>query len=206
MSEFSLLAVVDAGVMEPLIEPLISMFEQDLQCLHIRTGTTNEKDLENLLRKIPPAYLKRIVLHGHYSLAIRLGLKGIHLTEKAKKDAETLVMLKQAGGLNVSASFHSLLELDQNKQSYTYVFLSPVFDSISKTGTRAAFEYPMLKTFLSAFKQKENAPKVIALGGIDWNSVLKVSDLGFDGAAVYGALWNAADPVSVFRRIRDLKY
>lgn len=36
--------------------------------------------------------------------------------------------------------------------------------------------------------------KVIALGGVDEENLLRVKDFGFGGAAVMGGLWNKFDP------------
>src|SRR5687768_15635196 len=56
--------------------------------------------------------------------------------------------------------FHSLEELEACQQHYEYAFLSPVFDSISKTGYKSKFDLHSLKVFLRNRKEK-----IIALGG-----------------------------------------
>jgi thiamine monophosphate synthase len=40
----------------------------------------------------------------------------------------------------ISGSFHSWEEIRANRFPYTYVFISPVYDSISKAGYKAAID------------------------------------------------------------------
>jgi thiamine-phosphate pyrophosphorylase len=44
---------------------------------------------------------------------------------------------------------------------------------------------------------------VLALGGITPERVGEVHALGFDGVAVLGAIWGAADPVRVFGNFQE---
>ena len=67
-----------------------------------------------------------------------------------------------------------------------YCFLSPIFDSISKEGYKANFDKLELKEFLA----KDRKTKVIALGGLTEENYLEVLELGFDGGAFLGSVWN----------------
>ena len=76
-----------------------------------------------------------------------------------------------------------------------YVFLSPVFDSISKTGYAAAFpDGAELSDRLICSRYP-----VYALGGVTRERLEEVHALGFAGAALLGAVWEAADPVAEFQ-------
>ena len=66
----------------------------------------------------------------------------------------------------VSRSLHSLAEL-RSSSGLEYAFLSPIFDSISKQGYKAAFEEEKLRQALA-----DNSVPVIALGGLDLGFVL----------------------------------
>jgi thiamine-phosphate pyrophosphorylase len=95
--------------------------------------------------------------------------------------------------------FHSLKELEECKEEFDYAFLSPIFDSISKKNYKAAFNEQELNYFLHNNKGK----KIIALGGIDEQTIPKAMELGFAGVAVLGALWMSSDPLKKFIRLQN---
>ena len=82
-------------------------------------------------------------------------------------------------------SRHSFKELE-NITEYDYVFLSPIFDSISKVGYTHAFTSEDL---LNAKSTGLINKKVIALGGINAENIPIAHQYGFGGVAVIGALW-----------------
>ena len=83
-------------------------------------------------------------------------------------------------------STHSLNELI-NLKGFNYVFLSPVFDSVSKHGYNSMFSSEEIIDF---FKKNPLYTKVIALGGLSMENIDTALLMGFEGAAVMGALWN----------------
>ncbi len=92
--------------------------------------------------------------------------------------------------------FHSLKEMEDCKEEYDYAFLSPIFDSISKAGYKSKFDLKELKS--SPLLRRGVGAEVIALGGIDENTIEEAISLGFDGAAVLGAIWMSEDPLKSF--------
>ena len=73
-----------------------------------------------------------------------------------------------------------------DKKMCDYVFLSPIFDSISKEGYASAFTSESIR---EAAEKGIIDKRVIALGGVDENNLLQVKDFGFGG-------WNKFDPAS----------
>ncbi len=96
--------------------------------------------------------------------------------------------------------FHSLKEMDDCKEEYSYAFLSPIFDSISKAGYKSKFDLKELKR--SPLLGRGAGGEVIALGGIDENTIHEAVDLGFDGVAVLGAIWMSEDPLKNFIKLQ----
>jgi len=84
-------------------------------------------------------------------------------------------------------SCHTFDEVDALEGKEDYCFLSPVFDSISKQGYKANFDKEELRKFL----KKERNIKVIALGGITEENYSEVIQLGFDGGAFFGSVWDS---------------
>lgn len=147
--------------------------------LHLRKPEWDIDRYEKLLRAIAPDLHPRIVLHEHFDLALRYNVRGIHLNRRFP------TLLPGYKG-KVSRSCHTIEEVLVNKRRYDYVFLSPVFDSISKVGYSAAFT-PDELTRLGA--EGTFQPNVIALGGITAERLPQLQSWGFAGAAMLGDVW-----------------
>jgi thiamine-phosphate pyrophosphorylase len=195
--KFKLIVVATAEEMETRIEVLNTLFESGLETLHLRTKALDQSRFREFISRIPSGFHTRTVIHSHYPLLEEFGLQGIHLTEQTKRFTEYAILPKDK---LISASFHSLEELARETRPFRYVFLSPVFNSISKPGYPGAFHFLELSTFLSSFREKET--QVIALGGVCQDSFSKVRDMGFEGAAVSGAVLQDEDPLSRFREMK----
>ena len=86
----------------------------------------------------------------------------------------------------LSASCHSIEEVAERKLKCDYVFMSPIFDSISKQGYKSAFSQTDIE---NAAKSGVIDDSVIALGGISWDRIPLVEAMGFGGAALLGDVW-----------------
>lgn len=72
------------------------------------------------------------------------------------------------------------------KDKCDYVSLSPIFDSISKKGYKAAFT---VKQIDEARKQGVIDHRVLALGGVTFNKIDDVLRMGFGGVMIMGDAW-----------------
>ena len=162
---------------------ITSLFEEGLDILHLRKPDTAPMYAERLLTLIPEQYHKRIVVHGHFYLKEEFRLKGIHLNLRNPNAPD-----HYKG--HISCSCHSLEEVKERKRNYDYVFMSPVFDSITKQDYNAQYSPEEIK---KAHKQGIIDKKVYALGGIDVHNIKEVKKYGFGGAAVMGAIWQKFD-------------
>lgn len=172
-------------------EVICNLFKAGLKKLHVRKPNASLNELRDYIKHIPKQFHKRIVVHSHYELTKEFNLKGIHLTEKTKKLKVRADHLKI-----VSASFHSVQDIFKSRRKYEYVFLSPVFDSISKQGYKSNFTNDELALFLK--KSKQN---VFALGGINYRNILSVKKLKFSGAAALGYIWESKNPVERYKKL-----
>lgn len=163
---------------------ITKLFEEGLDILHLRKPNTTPTYAERLLTLIPEKYRKHIVVHGHFYLKEEYKLKGIHLNHR-----NPVAPPNYSGHL--STSCHSLQEVKNCKDKYDYVFLSPVFNSISKQNYYSAYTPEEIR---QAAKEGIIDKHVVALGGIDEDNILSVKDYGFGGAAIMGGLWNKFDP------------
>lgn len=157
---------------------LSTLFEEGLECLHIRKPQSCPEEIKKLLDTIPDIYHSRIKLHDCFELVNEYPVDGIHLNSRNNSISTSF-----KGSL--SRSCHSLQEVE-NCNKYDYVFLSPIFRSISKEGYGGGFSIKQLEEASAKGIINE---KVIALGGMDKKSIPLIKHLNFGGIAVLGALW-----------------
>ena len=161
------------------------LFSQGLDLLHIRKPDAPLEAYKLFLLQIPKQWYSRIVLHEHFALAEEFGLHGIHLNRRYS-------VAPNAFHGSISCSCHTIEEVIAQKDSKDYVFLSPIFDSISKVGYHAAFSPTLLK---QAAIENLIDEKVIALGGITANNISLVKEWHFGGVALLGDIWKRmSDP------------
>ncbi len=160
-------------------ERITALFEEGLEILHLRKPAAMSHEIECLLKQLSPTYYSRIVLHDHFQLANTYGLKGIHLNRRNPHPPCDFVG-------SISCSCHSIAEVEQHKPLCNYVFLSPIYNSISKEGYLSAYSDEILKqAHISGIIDN----KVCALGGISLIHLPQVHAWGFGGAAILGDLW-----------------
>lgn len=182
-------------------EIITALFEEGLDILHLRKPETPAMYSERLLTLIPEKYHKRIVTHEHFYLQEEFNLMGIHLNNRNPKEPHDY-----SG--HISCTCHSLDEVQHKKHFYDYLFLSPLYDCITKAGIKSGFTAEALR---QARKNKDIDSKVMALGGITPDHIQEIKDYGFGGAVVMGDLWNKfnactdRDYLEVIRHFRKLK-
>lgn len=171
------------------------------ETLHLRKPGWLAAQVEHLIQTIPEQFHARLVLHGHPELVSHYHLGGLHLTELQR--AATVRRPPLLPDQTLSTSFHSLAEISRHRRRYDYVFLSPIFDSLSKPGYGSAFERSTLQAFFQQRTARSgyHAP-VLALGGIATANLTLVQHIGFAGAAVLGALWQSPDPIATLRQLQ----
>ena len=130
----------------------------------------------NILNELSSEERSRIVVHDYPELYYEFSLKGIHINKNIVKYPEGYQGFK-------TRSCHSLEEVKLYKNDFDYVFLSPIFDSISKQGYKSAFTQDELRR---ASQEGIIDKKVVALGGVTYDKISLLKDLGFGGAAMMG--------------------
>ena len=171
-------------------EAINMLCEEGLQIFHFRKPQCDKASLEQALKLIKPGFVKRMVIHSHHELINKYNLRGIHFPERSLAeigDAAVAIKKLQKKSMTVSTSFHSIKQLSENNYPFDYVFLSPVFNSISKPDYRSSIDLGQFTSFISSVSKR---PAVIALGGIDINKIETVRNAKFDGFALLGVIWS----------------
>lgn len=197
-----LIVISSSGSPENEALHITKLFEAGLETFHLRKHKLSTKGTKSLLNAIPKHFHNRIIIHSHHNLARKYNLKGIHLTKShLKRYYKTWFTIKLIQLRNpqiiITTSFSNIGQLfeKEHKYNYSYVFLSPIFDSLNSKFQGGFTEHSLR----SAIQKTEF--KVVARGGIDMDAIEKSNSIGFHGLAFYSSLWKKKDPVAEFTKI-----
>ena len=171
------------------------LFGHGLDLLHLRKPSSTIEACRELLRQIPERWHSRIVLHDHFPLTGEFHLHGVHLNRRCPHAPDGYMG-------SISCSCHSLEEVAKKKPTSDYVFLSPIFNSISKAGYEAAFSTAALQ---HAAEEGIIDAKVYALGGVSKEHIAQLKELSFGGAAFLGDVWRRMDDPTVDVYLDELR-
>ncbi len=157
-----------------------SLIDRGVHTVHLRKPESDVDECRRLLSSLGEEYRARIVIHNYAELYSEFSLRGIH------HNRDVVSLPAGYSGLR-TRSCHSLEEVVQYKPNYDYLFLSPIFDSISKVGYSSRFDAAELQR---AADEGIIDDRVIALGGVTLSRVAYLHSLGFGGAAMCGAIYN----------------
>lgn len=174
----------------PIEHQMIAMIlDAGWDYVHLRHPSASITDMRRLIQDIPQRYYRQLRLHGHFELLNEFNLGGIHLNHRCPKAP---ILYNGA----ISRSCHSIEETMQYKE-YDYVTLSPIFDSISKHGYKAAFSDSQLRML------PDN--RVVALGGITPERISQIKHYPFFGYAVLGYLFGVDNLAELKNRLIEFK-
>lgn len=180
---------------------LLNMFEQGLPTYHVRKKTFSTRQLKNYLEDIPAKYHDRIVIHSHHELALKFKLKGIYISRSHKKNKFKLWFWKKwlkfrRNNLEISTTLRSIEDVMDYIPRYDYIFLAPVFDSLSGNFQSAFSEHNLIPAL------KNSKYKVMARGGVSADMIKKSQDLGFGGVVFYTSIWKSQNPLQEFMKVK----
>jgi len=177
------------------------LFGAGLEVLHLRKPGMGRKEFATLIKGIDAAWYDRIALHQHHELAAEFGIGRLHYPEQMRSG---LHALSYPEGTIRSTSVHDPDVLNA-LHGFDYTFFGPVFDSLSKPGHKAKYRPAQLTAALDEYRLKQGNAKVIAIGGIGLCNVLHIAEMGFDGLALLGTVWNDPEQaVKNYSMIRKL--
>lgn len=156
------------------------LFDNGVDIVHLRKPESTIDECRRLLSNLGEEYRARIVVHDYPELYYEFSLMGVHIN----KNIGTLP--DGYDGLR-TRSCHSLEEVVRYKDECDYLFLSPIFDSISKAGYHSAFDECSLR---QASISGVIDSRVIALGGVTFDRIDYLKELNFGGVAMSGAIYS----------------
>lgn len=187
------IAITREEFFEQEAEAIALLLDGGFARIHLRKPSAPEQQLRSLIERIPSHYRDRLSLHDRHGLAAEYGLGGVHLNGRNPQPPAGF------GGL-VSRSCHTLEELWTYARN-DYLFLSPVYDSLSKTGYRSAFAAAALQ---QAADEGLIDRHVFALGGVTPGRLAELAGWHFGGAAFLGYIWGDGSLQTVERNLNEL--
>lgn len=184
------------------IKIIHQLFDAGLNKLHMRRPGITEGELYNWIQKIEDIHQKKIVIHHHHQLAKEMKIGGFHLREAERIKAEAQKWkqwerLVNDNQLTMSTSVHLPSTLNELTSLFDYVWVSPIYDSISKPG------YHQNNDWTDAVIQQPYPFDLVALGGITPELMPELVGRGFRKAAMLGAIWQRPEnAVSVFNQTK----
>lgn len=177
-----------------------ALLDAGVTAYHLRKPSWTREELARFLRQVPAEARQRIVLHQHHELVVEWELAGYHF-----KDTESFDPNRSSGGPEhtQSRSLHRIQDLATRSRGWDYVFLSPVFPSISKSGYQSDWSDAELKTALERARADTSA-RFCALGGVNRETAAMAQSIGFDAIVLHGALWQSSDPVYAYQCIQEV--
>ena len=157
-----------------------NLLKMGIHSIHIRKPEASIHECRTLLAKLTKEERAKIIIHDYPELYTEFSLKGIHINKNITSLPDDYNGFK-------TRSCHSFEEITKYKNEYDYLFLSPIFDSISKVGYKSNFTKDEL---LKASAQGIIDSKVIALGGITLDMIPYFKELNFGGIAMIGGIYN----------------
>lgn len=167
------------------------LFAAGLQVLHLRKPHSTAEEIATVLDGIDKRYRSCIALHQAHQLADAYGIQRLHFPEQLRK--QRLAWLK-VEGFTLSTSIHRMEDVQTLPDVFEYTFYGPVFPSISKLSydPKELVRVPEHKNI-----------EVIAIGGVDEQTIQEISAMGYDGAACLGAIWEKPEEaVNRFKAIQ----
>lgn len=175
--KFQLIAITPPYIYKDEAKRIAEALKGRFDRVHIRKPESTREEMVRLLNEIPENLRCRISLHDHHELVKQFGIGGIHLNKRnpnAPADWKGIL----------SCSIHDPGQIKSGSngaKSFDYVFLSPVFPSISKPGYLPRYTFEELTEVANQ--------QVVALGGVTYENMQQIKEAGFGGAAMLTEAW-----------------
>ncbi len=187
-----LIAITSPQVIDSDALLIKGLCEKGIDFVHLRKPDADISQCRKILAELPESICSRIIIHDFPELYYEFDLKGIHVNKNVTSLPSDYTGFK-------TRSCHSLDEIIAHRNNFNYLFLSPIFDSISKAGYSSAFSHDVL---LQAAHDGIIDKRVIALGGVSLDKLPYLKSLNFGGAAMIGAIYNT----QALNSINDFNY
>ncbi|MEZ5003665.1 MAG: HAD hydrolase-like protein [Chitinophagales bacterium] len=171
------------------------LFDNGLDEMVIRKPTWTTTEIQTLLEQIKNQYHHQIYLCDQDELVLTNSIKGLHCSNAfydslTKMEQHQLHRTLKERGQHISISVHNPGEWVKRTGKFDQLYVCPIFESISKPGYKGTWDHQWLTNRLTNNTLEES---IIALGGVSADNRDAIVEMGFDGAAVLGFIWQDTD-------------
>lgn len=171
---------------------VVKLFDAGLGRLHVQSVRDwNVRQYEAFLQQVPEAFWNRIVLEEQPDLVLSRNLAGFQMIPGDR------IPPRWPKTAALSLKCHSYDEMRSTPKGCHYLFLSPIFPSVSKRDYVPQRTHREFQVIVERWRAEGGCP-VYGLGGITPQNAGHVRELGFDGMAFIGSVWESAKPVQAF--------
>ncbi len=171
---------------------VVKLFDAGLGRLHVQSVRDwNVRQYEAFLQQVPEVFWNRIVLEEQPDLVLSRKLAGFQMLPGDR------IPPRWPKTAALSLKCHSYDEMRSTPKGCHYLFLSPIFPSVSKRDYVPQRTHREFQVIVERWRAEGGCP-VYGLGGITPQNAAHVRALGFDGMAFIGSVWESAQPVQAF--------
>jgi len=171
---------------------VVKLFDAGLGRLHVQSVRDwNVRQYEAFLQQVPEAFWNRIVLEEQRDLVLSRKLAGFQMIPGDR------IPPRWPKTAALSLKCHSYDEMRSTPKGCHYLFLSPIFPSVSKRDYVPQRTHREFQVIVERWRAEGGCP-VYGLGGITPQNAAHVRALGFDGMAFIGSVWESTQPVQAF--------
>ena len=171
---------------------VVKLFDAGLGRLHVQSVRDwNVRQYEAFLQQVPEVFWNRIVLEEQPDLVLSRKLAGFQMLPGDR------IPPRWPKTAALSLKCHSYDEMRSTLKGCHYLFLSPIFPSVSKRDYVPQRTHREFQVIVERWRAEGGCP-VYGLGGITPQNAAHVRALGFDGMAFIGSVWESAQPVQAF--------
>ena len=98
----------------------------------------------------------------------------------------------------MSASLQNLDDIESKIKNYDYIFLSPLYESMSPDARIKKFNSSKLRKFL-----RKTRSRVFAHGGIASDKFEQLKKLGFGGVVLQSVIWDSDEPLQQYFKLKE---
>lgn len=197
----SIIAILPDHLLNNEHEVLLTLFESGLDDLYFRREMTREEILY-VYEHIPPHFHNRLILPlVAAQWRHETGFKRYHVKEKQRSEEGLYFEKEEIDDYRFSTAIHCYSAMKTLNDRYEMILVSPLFNSMSKSGYTAMAASERMK-----FENSSDSIRKIGLGGINLERIIQFPEIvqSFDGIALMSGLWQVENIHATFLRIRKL--
>ncbi len=155
---------------------------------HLRRPEGGIAHYRNFLERSPNTLLERTVIHEYPELSRSFPVAGIHFNKRNPLGVEGAIPPIIKNQKVLSCSVHEPERILSLPGGIDRVFISPLFDSLSKGPLKGRSEETGFQETAVQNAQKRGF-HLYGLGGVTPNNIGTLGEKGFYGAALLGCVW-----------------